>query len=119
MMDIGFNDGGIHAKPAPADDLLRVEPGRHGPVDGGNACRSQSAAPIGQRGRMRQGVRHPEVAELPPVKAVRHLLDEHAIRQLIALFQVKQAQNLGSRDGGPPLNGVEFRKQGRQDRRIP
>jgi succinylarginine dihydrolase len=40
MMDIGFHDGGIHAKSAPADDLLRVEPGRHGPVDDGNAGRS-------------------------------------------------------------------------------
>ena len=31
VMDIGFGDGGIDAKSVPANDFLRVEPGRARP----------------------------------------------------------------------------------------
>lgn len=85
VMDIDFDDGGIHAKATPPNDCLAGEPGRVGQVDGGHALGAKPTTPIGQCGRMRQRVRRPEVAEPPPMKTFGHFLDQHAIRKLVAI----------------------------------
>lgn len=118
MMNVRVDDRGILLESPSPNHFLGPEAGYDGRVERLDAVGTDTTTPVGQRCGVRQPIHHAKMAELPPMKAVRHLPHEFPIRQLVTGLEIQQPENLSGGDRGPTPHGVELVEQGFKKRWI-